>query len=139
MWIGRTWNRVSTPLRYAMNQTNGSESKLVKKAQRTAWTVLVVSFVMFILACLGATVGVYWFLFKSPTDMTVKLWVSQGSVIFQQSDGTNQLVYSKLDFVPQNSTILTNSTSQGYLTFEDTYSGEVISTVFLLANSELTF
>ena len=122
-----------------MNQENG-ESKFVKRAQVTAWGVLLGSFLLFVLACIGGTAGVYWFFFKSPTDMTVRVRVSQGSLTVLQADGTNLLVNNndRDIFVPQNAIIQSNSTSQGYLTFEDTYSEQVIATVFLLPNSSLS-
>ena len=48
--------------------------------ERVAWQVLTVSFMVFLLICLGAVYVAQWYIFQSATDMKVNLVVSRGTV-----------------------------------------------------------
>lgn len=111
---------------------------LMSNPQMVAWIVVIISFILFCMLCAAGTSGTYWFFFESGVNMTVRLTVSQGRIEVRSPDGNDFSVDSQWEVFEQNETLQTDDTSQGYLTFEDNYSKQVIATVFILPNSRLS-
>lgn len=115
----------------------GTRSHTLRNPQAVAWTILLASFVTFCLIMALGTVGAYWFLFQSRVEMTIRLTVSKGRVDLTLPDGSPASA-ARQDFPEANSTVQVDSVSQGYLTFEDNYSKQLIATVFLMQGSSLS-
>jgi hypothetical protein len=115
----------------------GTRSHTLRNPQAVAWMILLASFVTFCLLMALGTAGAYWFLFQSRVEMTIRLTVSKGRVDLTLPDGSPASAARK-DFPEANATVQVDSVSQGYLTFEDNYSKQLIATVFLLQGSSLT-
>src|SRR5689334_20370085 len=125
-----------------MEQTSTSKypSRLMRNPQTTAWVVVLISFALFCVLCATSTFGAYWFFFESGVPLTVRLTVSRGAVTVNRPDLSYIVnTASSKNFIAANSTLQTDANSQAYLTFEDSYSGQLVGTVFLLENSNITF
>ncbi|HLU10037.1 MAG TPA: hypothetical protein VK003_10260, partial [Oceanobacillus sp.] len=57
-----------------------------RKAQRLAWTVLLVSFAIFCVICVASGIGVHYFLFRSTVPMLTELTVGRGTAIVTHPD-----------------------------------------------------
>lgn len=112
-------------------------SYTLRHPQAVAWAVLLTSFGLLCLILAVGTVGARWFLFDSQVDLTVRLTVGRGRVDLALPDGSTTSI-TRQHFVPQNALIVTDNTAQGYLTFEDNYSKQVVGTVYLVQGSSLT-
>lgn len=112
-------------------------SYTLKHPQTVAWAVLLTSFIALCMLLLIVTIGARWFLFDSQVDLTVRLTVSRGRVDLILPDGSTTSV-TRQDFVSPNALISADNTAQGYLTFEDNYSKQVVATVYLIQDSSLT-
>jgi hypothetical protein len=120
-----------------MTQNNRIQSN----PQIIAWLVVSLSFVVFCVVCAAGTFGAYWFFFESTNALTARLTVSQGNITAIYPDLTSELFNdpnaNPRTLGPNTTLKLTDTNSQGYLTFEDNYSKQVIATVFLTGNSSL--
>ncbi|MCS6870135.1 MAG: hypothetical protein RML95_06095 [Anaerolineae bacterium] len=114
----------------------GTRSHTLRNPQAVAWAIMLTSFVIFCLLMALGTAGTYWFLFESRVEMTVRLTVSKGRVDLILPDGSPASA-ARQEFPEANSVIQVDSVSQGYLTFEDNYSKQLIATVFLMQGSSL--
>ena len=114
---------------------------LMKNPQVLAWTVVLISFVLFCILCVASTFAAYWFFFESPMQLTTRLVVSRGAITVNRPDGTSYVVNNNNpnNYVLSNSGLQIDANSQAYLTFEDSYTGQIVGTLFLLGNSSLTF
>ncbi|MFQ3536445.1 MAG: hypothetical protein SNJ58_11260 [Aggregatilineales bacterium] len=115
----------------------GTRSHTLRNPQAVAWTIMLASFVTFCLIMALGTAGAYWFLFQSRVEMAIRLTVSKGRVDLTLPDGSPASA-ARQEFPGANSTVQVDSVSQGYLTFEDNYSKQLIATVFLMQGSSLT-
>lgn len=115
----------------------GTRSHTLRNPQAVAWAILLASFVTFCLIMALGTAGAYWFLFESRVEMTIRLTVSKGRVDLTLPDGSPASA-ARQEFPEANSVVQVDSVSQGYLTFEDNYSKQLIATVFLMQGSSLT-
>jgi len=97
---------------------------------------MLTSFAIFCLLMAVGTAGAYWFLFESRVEMSIRLTVSKGRVDLTLPDGSPASI-ARQDFPEANATVQVDSVSQGYLTFEDNYSKQLIATVFLMQGSSL--
>ncbi|GAB4545083.1 MAG: hypothetical protein OHK0023_02840 [Anaerolineae bacterium] len=114
-----------------------TRSYTLKHPQAVAWTVVLASFMLFCLFSLLGTFGAQWFLFESQVDLSIRLTVSKGRVDITLPDGSPASA-TRQDFVGENTILQVDSSSQGYLTFEDNYSKQLIATVFLMQGSSLS-
>jgi hypothetical protein len=110
----------------------------LRNPQAVAWIVLLTGAVMFCVLCVVSTAGARWFLFDSEVSLTIRLTVSRGRVDLRLPDGTDIGVNRERFIDTPNAVMETDITSQGYLTFEDNYSRQVVATVYLLQDSSLT-
>jgi hypothetical protein len=108
---------------------------ITRHPQAVAWSVLLISFVLFLFTCAASTFGVWWFFFESRIDLKANLFVGRGSlrVVY----GVDPSLIGGRIAIEQDAVIRADETSQGYLTFEDNYSDQTIATIFLLPNSTL--
>ncbi len=121
-----------------MTPTSPTSARLLtRRPQTVAWTILLLSFAVFCSACAVGTFGAYWFLFESQVELKISLTVSKGRVDIAWPDGTNRRANSQ-EYLPASVSLQTDGSSQGYLTFEDSYSKQVVATVFLLGDSTLS-
>ena len=93
--------------------------------------------VFFCLLCAGVFVSARWVVFESPTQLTVTLRVSKGTVGLAEPDSDEKAVRGVAS-VGSGDTLRTDNISQGYLAFSDPYSGEMIATVMLRTDSAAT-
>src|SRR5258706_13936108 len=124
-----------------MEQTNKPSGWLMRYPHLVAWAVVWVSFILFCVLCASGTFGAYWFMFESGVPLTARLTVGRGAVTVIRPDLSSYLVNGAAagNYIAPNSILQTDANSQGYLTFEDSYSGQLIGTVFLLENSTVNF
>jgi hypothetical protein len=119
--------------------TQNNRRFLVNNPQTVAWLVVSLSFVLFCVVCAASTFGAYWFFFESTNTLTASLTVSQGSISITYPDLTSETFNDVVDnpsVLRSNPTLrIIDTNSQGYLTFEDNYSKQIIATVFLGGNS----
>ncbi|MCC7205751.1 MAG: hypothetical protein IT323_00500 [Anaerolineae bacterium] len=115
--------------------TNGYS---LRHPQTTAWGILLASFLALCSLCAVTTAGARWFLLESEVGLTVRLTVSRGRVDLRLPDGTDIGVNRDLVIDAATASFETDSTSQGYLTFEDTYSQQIVARVFLLQDTSAT-
>lgn len=115
----------------------GTRSHTLRNPQAVAWAVLLSSFAALCLIVAVGTAGAHWFLFESQVEMTIRLTVSKGRVDLTLPDGSPASA-ARQDFPEPNAVVQVDSASQGYLTFEDNYSKQLIATVFLMQGSSLT-
>lgn len=120
-----------------MNTATVADHKpiITRYPQTIAWSVLILSFAIFLITCAASTFGVYWFFFESRIDLKANLYVARGGLRVDYGIDSS-LVGSRLS-IEQDGVIRADEISQGYLTFEDNYSGQIIATIFLLPNSTI--
>ncbi len=119
-----------------MGQNNTQHS--LHNPQLVAWLVVSISFILFCVMCAAGTLGTYWFFFESPSVLTARLTVSQGTITLFYPDLTSETVNDPAAnpkiLVPNTTLKIIDSNSQGYVTFEDNYSKQIIGTIFLVGN-----
>ncbi len=103
---------------------------------RLAWTVLTIAFLIFCMVTAAAFLGIRWFLFDSTIPMTVVLSVAKDTVAMQTS--TIEAAERATRILPRDVQLETDSSSQGYITFVDPFSGQVVASITLLRDSALT-
>lgn len=109
----------------------------LRHPQAVAWLILLSGFATFcVIAALG-TAGLRWFLFDSQIDLNARLTVSRGRIDLTMPDGSPSTTTSTM-FVDPAVSVQVDSFAQGYLTFEDNYSEQVIATVFMLQGSTIS-
>src|SRR5260221_6284428 len=118
-----------------MEPTSKYSNRLMRNPQTTAWVVVVISFALFCVLCATSTFGAYWFLFESGVPLTARLTVSRGAVTVSRPDLSYVINNaSSNNLIAATNALQTDGNSQAYLTFEDSYSGQLVGTVFLLEN-----
>lgn len=110
----------------------------LRHPQTVAWGMLLAAFLVLCGVCAATTAGARWFLLESEVGLTVRLTVSRGRVDLRLPDGTDVGVNRDLVIDATRASFETDSASQGYLTFEDTYSQQIVARVFLLQDTSAT-
>ncbi|NLE52541.1 MAG: hypothetical protein GX613_14165, partial [Chloroflexi bacterium] len=107
--------------------------------QRVAWATLLGGLLIFCLLCISSIVVARWFVFDSPTELSVRLHVGRGTVGLAPPDdpNTEQAIRAPAS-VPRGSRMTTDNEAQGYLSFADPYSGEMVATAFLRSNTQIS-
>ena len=108
---------------------------LIKDPSRLAWTVLLSALVVFCITATALFLFVRWFLFESTTPMIVTLSVAKDTVVIQTS--TSEGAERATRELSRGVRLTTDSSSQGYVTFTDPYSHEVVATLTLLRDSSV--
>jgi hypothetical protein len=103
---------------------------------RLAWTVLTAAFLIFCVVTTTAFLGIRWFLIESTVPLTIVLSVGKDTVTIETS--TNEGAERATRTLPRDVQIETDSSSQGYVTFTDPFSGQVVASITLLRDSALT-
>lgn len=107
--------------------------------QRVAWATILGALLIFCLLCISTVVVVRWFVFDSPTELSVRLHVGRGTVgLAPPDDPTTEQAIRAPASVPRGSRMTTDNQAQGYLSFADPYSGEMIATAFLRNNTQIS-
>jgi len=119
-------------------QISTTNIKYGTRTQTAAWFILVTSFLLFCTLCTAGTLGVYWFFFESLTDMDARITVSRGRTDLASLAGSMAAGNPQTE-IAQNTTLAVDSSSQSYLSFRDTYSGQPIATVYAFQDSTITF
>lgn len=118
--------------------TSATHIRYGTRTQTAAWVILITSFLLFCTLCTAGTLGVYWFFFESLTDMDVRITVSRGRTDLTSLAGSMAAGNPQSELA-LNTTLAVDSSSQSYLTFRDTYSGQPIAAVYALQDSTITF
>lgn len=108
---------------------------LIKDPSRLAWTVLISALVVFCIMATAIFLGVRWFLFESTTPMLITLSVGKDTVVIQTSTGEGAERASRS--LSRDVKLTTDSSSQGYVTFSDPYTHEVVASLTLLRDSTI--
>ncbi len=105
---------------------------------RLAWTVLLISFALFCLLSSMLFLGVRWFLFDSSVPLETSLFASRNTVSIRENtaDAGFQAVRSSM-VLTRESQLMTDSASQGLVTFVDPYSHETVATITLHHDGEM--
>lgn len=119
-------------------QTSTPNIKYGTRTQTAAWFILITSFLLFCTLCTAGTLGVYWFFFESLTAMDARITVSRGRTDLASLAGSMAAGNPQTE-IAQNTTLAVDSSSQSYLTFRDTYSGQAIAAVYAFQDSTITF
>lgn len=94
---------------------------------------------IFLLICGGAAAFTRWLLFESPTQLSVTLQVGQGTVGLAKLDNmSDEKAERTTAQIGHNDRLSTDNNSQGFLTFADPYSGEVLASITIRNNSAIT-
>jgi hypothetical protein len=112
---------------------------MFKDPSRLAWTVLIVAFIIFCISSSALFLGVRWFLFDSTVSLTSTLSVSRNTVSVRTSasDTAYQAVRSST-YLSRDARMTTDSASQGYVTFRDPFTQDVVASITLFRDSSLT-
>jgi hypothetical protein len=109
-----------------------------RRTQTVAWIVVLFSFVLFLTICGLGTVGTYWFFFQSTEHLKTTLSVSRGVVGMRLGDVTTNVSAPNYEVdVPVNAILSVPNDSQGYLTFEDGTTHQLLGHIFLMGNTSL--
>ncbi len=112
---------------------------MIKDPGRLAWTVLIISFIIFCLLSTAVYVAVRWFLLDSSVPLTATLHVARNTVTVRATLGdTVEQAERGVRLISHNVRLATDSGSQGYLTFTDPYTQIEIASVVLHHDSALT-
>ncbi len=107
--------------------------------ERRAWRILVIAFAIFIVICALAAYVTQWFIFRSMVDLQVSLKTARGTVqVTSPTTGDAIAVTDRRDNLELNTLLQTDSTSQALVTFSDTRTGEVIATMVLHRDSQMS-
>src|SRR5438105_1389734 len=103
-----------------MEMISKRKARTTPNPQAVAWLVVTVSFLIFCVACVASTYGLYWFVFQSPVSLRTELTVSRGTVTVVLADGTKDYITGNVNptdnVIQPNSTIqLTDPNAQAYL------------------------
>ena len=111
---------------------------MIKDPSRLAWTVLIISLIAFCITSTAIFLGVRWFLFDSTMPMNVTLSVGRGTVGVRAGTGdAAEEVERATRILSRDDRLTTDSSSQGYITFTDPYSHEVIASLTLHRDSTI--
>ncbi|NPV66816.1 MAG: hypothetical protein HPY64_06695 [Anaerolineae bacterium] len=111
---------------------------MLRDPGRLAWTVLFISLAIFCLLTTAFLLGVNWFLFDSSVSLITTLDVSRNTVSVRVNPGEGLQAVRSSSIVGRDSYLVTDSSSQGYITFVDPYSREVVASITLHRESSLT-
>lgn len=107
--------------------------------QRVAWVTLLGGLLLFCLLCISSVIFARWFVFDSPTELSVQLHVGRGTVGLAPPDDPNtEQAIRAPSAVARGSRMTTDNEAQGYLSFADPYSGEMLATAFLRSNTQIS-
>jgi hypothetical protein len=107
--------------------------------QRVAWATILGAQLLFCLLCVSSIIVARWFIFDSPTELSVSLHVGRGTVGLAPPDDPNtEQAIRQPASVPRGSRMTTDNEAQGYLSFADPYSGEVIATAYLRSSTQIS-
>lgn len=113
-----------------------SAAPLARK-QRVAWGVLIISFAVFCLLCVGSIFGGYLFVFESTIPMQSTLQVSRGTAVVVGSDMLEQGVRTGMQLF-NSALISTDTISQAALTlYDQLHDNEVVATITLKSGTAL--
>ncbi len=90
-----------------------------RNPERVAWFVLWNAFAVFLLLCALVPLGVRYYLRHATTPQTAALEVIGGTVRVREPGVASPLAVTKTLQVPEGTTIETDATSRGILTFDD--------------------
>jgi hypothetical protein len=108
-----------------------------QRSQRLAWGVLLLSFAVFCVLCLFATLGVHYFFFQSRVAMPSLLVVSRGTAGLTESDLIEQVVRRGRE-IYNRAIISTDALSQATISFIDHYEdSRLVASVTLRSRSSL--
>lgn len=107
---------------------------------RLAWTVLIGAFILFCVITGAILGGLRWFLFDSTVPLTAVLSVSRNTVGVQEDTSTTGFQAVRSDqYLFHDSYLTTDSSSQGFITFTDPVSQEVVASVTLRRDSTMKY
>lgn len=107
--------------------------------QRLAWVTILSGLLIFCLLCISTVIVARWFVFDSPTELSVRLHVGRGTVGLAPPDDPNtEQAIRAPSSVARGSRMTTDNEAQGYLSFADPYSGETVAIAFLRSNTQIS-
>jgi len=111
---------------------------MLRDPGRLAWMVLFISLAVFCLVTTAILLGINWFLFDSTISLITSLDVSRNTVSVRASPSDGFQAVHSSSLLNRDSYLVTDSSSQGYITFVDPYSHNVVASITLHRESNLT-
>jgi hypothetical protein len=105
--------------------------------ERLAWGVLLAAASVFCALCVSTGVFLRWFIFESSVQLEVELSVSRNTVGVSVEGRAEETERGRRLLV-ERATLTTDSTSQAFLIFRDSYSNRVLATLTLFHDSVIT-
>ncbi|GAB4574098.1 MAG: hypothetical protein Kow0077_18950 [Anaerolineae bacterium] len=110
---------------------------MFKDPGRTAWTILIISLIIFCLTTTSVFLGIRWFLFDSTVPLNTVLYVSRNTVSVRASTSdTFQAVRNNLP-LSRDARLTTDSSSQGNITITDPYFHNVVASITVHRDSSV--
>lgn len=94
------------------------------KTEQVAWGIMLISFAVFCLTCIGLTVGLYLFVFESTVPVPARLEVGRGTVIVTDAD-FNQSGVRQTTQITRMTTVSTDQQSQATIIVESELNGSL--------------
>lgn len=109
-----------------------------RKAQRLAWTVLLVSFAIFCVICVASGIGVHYFLFRSTVPMLTELTVGRGTAIVTHPDLSPDPI-EQFTTINNRAVVRTDRLGQAVLSFYDSPQGvqQLVASVIMSSDTSL--
>ncbi len=112
---------------------------MMKDPGRLAWTVLIISLIIFCLTSSAIFLAVRWFLLESTVPMTATLYVGRGTVGVRASAGDAiEQAERGMQVLSRDVRLSTDGTSQGYVAFIDPHTYNLVATLVLHRDSSIT-
>lgn len=113
------------------------------RVARQAWGILITSFVLFWVLCIGLSLGLYTFLFASTVPMPARVDVGRGTALLITPDLAERGVRTSENVSGRTVTLSMDSQSQAVVSFFNGDGGDearqTLATVTLFASSEVRF
>jgi uncharacterized protein YdbL (DUF1318 family) len=112
------------------------------RVARQAWGILIASFVLFWVLCIGLSLGLYTFLFASTVPMPARVEVGRGTALLITPDLAERGVRTGENITGRTVTLSMDSQSQAVVSFfnsDDDKARQTLATVTLFASSEVRF
>jgi hypothetical protein len=111
---------------------------MLNNPQRLAWMAILSGLAIFVLLCSGTFIFTRWLLFESPTQLSVVLHVGRNTISLAKPDSDGESAIKDDAQVGKHYRLSTDSLAEGYLSFDDPYSGDTLATVTIDSSSVVT-
>ncbi|WP_119072208.1 hypothetical protein [Aggregatilinea lenta] len=111
---------------------------MLNNPHRLAWLTMLSGLAIFSLLCGGSIVFTRWLLLESPTQLSVVLHVGRNTISLARPDSDGESAIKEDAQVGRHYRLSTDNLAEGYLSFADPYSGDMLATVTIDSSSVVT-